>query len=150
MNESVEKFCFIDSNIWLYSFVESQNAQKTYIAKSIVRNENIVISVQVINEVCVNLIRKAHFSEEKIRRLVESFYIKYRVVETNKGSLVKASDIRDQHCFSFWDSHVLASALSANVDILYSEDMQDGFVIANTKIVNPFKFLKEHSSVETP
>jgi predicted nucleic acid-binding protein len=40
---------------------------------------------------------------------------------------------------SFWDSLILASAILAGVDVLYSEDMQDGFEIEGGRIVNPFE-----------
>jgi len=40
---------------------------------------------------------------------------------------------------SFWDSLIVASALSADVDILYSEDMQNGLIIAEKlQIINTF------------
>ena len=62
-----DKICFIDSNIWLYAFIETQDTDKSGVAKSVIQNRNIAITVstQIINEVCVNLIRKAHFSEKK-------------------------------------------------------------------------------------
>ena len=132
-----DKTCFIDSNIWLYAFIETP--QKSAIAKSIISNSDIAISTQVINEVCVNLIKKVHFSEKNIQHLTESFYNKYDVIEINREILLKASDIRGHHSFSFWDSLIVASALFWHSDILYSEDMQAGFIIEETVIVNPFK-----------
>jgi predicted nucleic acid-binding protein len=43
----------------------------------------------VINEVCVNLIKKAQFSEPQVQQLIESFYAKYVVVEVSKGLLLR-------------------------------------------------------------
>jgi predicted nucleic acid-binding protein len=41
--------------------------------------------------------------------------------------------------FQLFDGIIVAAALEANCDVLYSEDMQDGMVIENTlKIINPF------------
>ena len=133
--------CLVDSNILLYAFIETKDVRKLNIAKSLIQNENIeiTISTQIINEVCVNLIKKASFSEERIRQMSISFYNKYNVVEINKEIIFKASEIREHHKFSFWDSLIVAGALYANVEVLYSEDMQDGFVVDKTKIVNPFK-----------
>jgi len=34
---------FIDTNIWLYSFIQSQNREKTEIAKTIIKECEIVI-----------------------------------------------------------------------------------------------------------
>lgn len=135
--EQSNKLCFIDSNIWLYAFIETPH--KSLIAKSLLRDRDITISTQVINEVCVNLIKKARFPEEKIRNLIESFYNKYNIIKINREILLKASEIRRDHLFSFWDSLILAGALLEGCDILYSEDMQDDFVMEKTRIVNPFK-----------
>ncbi len=131
--------CFVDSNIWLYAFINSQSPDKSVAAKSIIRNNDIVISTQVINEVCINLIRKASFPENEIRELVENFYDRFNVIEFSKEITYRASVIREQHNFSFWDSLILSSAIFSEAEILYSEDMHDGFIIDNTKIVNPFK-----------
>ncbi len=139
-SEIKSRICLIDSNIWLYAFIETQDVRKSGIAKAIIRNVNaeIAVSTQIINEVCVNLIRKVGFSEEKIRELAETFYDKYNVLEINRENLVRASEIREHHNFSFWDSLILASALCVDAEILYSEDMQNGFVVEKTTIVDPF------------
>ena len=130
---------FIDTNIWLYSFVQSQNKEKTKIAGGIIKKCEIVISVQIINEICVNLIKKVGFSEDKIQNLIESLYKKYTVFELSQDILLSASKIRDNHSFSFWDSIVAASALDCDADFLLSEDMQDGFKLENKlTIINPF------------
>ncbi len=51
-----------------------------------------------------------------------------------------ASRLGQQYSFSFWDSLIIASALEAGVTLLYSEDMQDGILVAGTlEIINPFK-----------
>ena len=52
---------FIDTNVWLYSFIQSQNTEKTEIARTIIKECEIVITSQIINERCVNLVKKANF-----------------------------------------------------------------------------------------
>ena len=65
---------------------ETQDASKSAIAKSLIQDKDIAITVstQIINEVCVNLVRKAHFSEKKIREVIESFYSRYDVTEIDR------------------------------------------------------------------
>jgi predicted nucleic acid-binding protein len=71
--------------------------------------------------------------------LIESFYAKYMVIELSKALLLKASALRVQYTFSFWDSIIVSSALHADASVLYSEDMQDGLVVENRmRIINPF------------
>ena len=139
MPENKKPEVFIDINLWLYAFIESDDSTKTGIARTLIKDTNPVISTQVINEVCVNLIRKANFNEEQITQLIESFYQKYPVVELNKSILLDASRLRQRYSLSFWDSLVIASALYTNVSTLYSEDLQRGIVIEKgLGIINPF------------
>ena len=133
-----ETSCLIDSNIWLYAFVEGGDADKTARARSLVEASDAALSTQVINEVCVNLVKRASFGEADLRGMVRSFYRRYTVVPVDQMTLLKASEIREQHSFSFWDSLIVASAILAGVDVLYSEDMQDGFEIDGVRIINPF------------
>ena len=48
---------FVDTNIWLYAFIANQGLRKHAIAHELVSARGICISVQVINEVSVNLLR---------------------------------------------------------------------------------------------
>jgi len=141
--ETPPESCFIDTNLWLYAFIEGDDAQKTARAKALIETQTaIYVSTQVINEVCVNVLKKAHFSEQQVQQLIESFYTKYVVVELSKALLLKASTLRGQYALSFWDSLIVSGALHANVSVLYSEDMQDGLVIENkVRILNPLKGL---------
>ena len=96
--------------------------------------------MQVINEICVNLVKRAKFPETQIGELIETFYQKYEVVNMEKGVLLSASQLRQEYPFSYWDSLIVAAALASDVETLYSEDMQHGFVVRESlKIVNPFK-----------
>jgi len=131
---------FIDTNVWLYAFLDTGEEEKSARAKELFQQAEPMLSVQVVNEVCVNLIKKAGFEESQIYQLIESFYEKYPIVEMDEGILLEASHLRQEYSFSFWDSMVIAYALASNAEILYSEDMQDGLIVRDTlKIVNPFK-----------
>lgn len=135
-----DSICFIDTNIWLYSFIQSQDREKTEIARAVIEKSEIVISTQIINEMCVNLKKKVAFSEQKIQSLITSLYKRNTVYELSEDILLKASQIRENHSFSFWDSVVAASALDCDADYLISEDMQNGFILENKlTIINPFK-----------
>ena len=49
--------CFIDSNIYLHAFINSQDSDKSIAARSVIRKNDIAIVPQVINEVWIKLIR---------------------------------------------------------------------------------------------
>jgi len=131
--------CFIDTNIWLYAFIEADDTTKSGIARALIQKSEPVISIQVINEVCINLLRCANFTEDQISQLIESFYEKCRVVELTESGLLIASQLRQRYSLSFWDSTIVATALNAGVSVLYSEDMQHGLTIeGRLQIRNPF------------
>lgn len=132
--------CFIDTNIWLYAFIPSQDANKSAKAKAIIRQSDIIVSSQIINEICVNLIKKAQFDEPAIQRLIDSFYSRYNVMSVDKTTLLKASELRERLQLSFWDSLIVSSAVLGSAEILYTEDMADGLLVENRlRIANPLK-----------
>ena len=130
---------FLDTNIWLYAFIAGQDTTKSQIAKDLIRRSEIIISSQVINEVCVNIIKKAHLDESSVRQVIRAFYSKYRICVVDSSLLLRASELREARQFSFWDSLIVSSALAGGARILFSEDMSDGLLVENQlKISNPF------------
>jgi predicted nucleic acid-binding protein len=132
---------FIDSNIWLYATVDIRDSHKTQIAKSVIASSPvIVVSTQVINEVCVNVVKNKFLDEAGIRSIINSFYAHYFVVEVSQEVIVKASGLRERYTLSYWDSVILAAAVVDGCTQVLSEDMQDGLHIdGQVFIVNPFK-----------
>jgi predicted nucleic acid-binding protein len=132
---------FIDTNVWLYAFIAGQDSQKTERAQALLGTLSaIIVSVQVINEVCVNLIKRQKFAEDQIRDVINDYYSTYTVIELDQPILLSASSLREQYSLSYWDSLIVACALTTGVPTLYSEDMRDGLTInQQLQIVNPFK-----------
>ena len=138
-NRVLHEPVFIDTNIWLYAFLETEDPDKSRMARTLLR-QNTTVSVQVINEICVNMLKKANLPEEKIQRLIASFYKKYQVFELDRKALIQASLLRQKYMFSYWDSLIVSSALATGSKRLYSEDMQHNMIIENTlRIQNPFQ-----------
>lgn len=148
MNVNESQPCFIDSNVWLYRFIinprDVDAIAKQKIATTITNDSDVIISTQVVNEVCSNLIRKAGFNNTQIQTLFEELEQGCEILSVSLETLQSAVKIRSQYFLSFWDSLIVASAVLGNVKILYSEDMQDGLIINNTlQIINPFRDLKK-------
>lgn len=138
--EQTRTRCFIDTNVWLYAFIATGDEAKQLAAKSTIQQPDVFISTQVINEVCVNLLKQVSLSEEEIQALISAFYEKYTVVDVDRATLLKASELRARYSLSYWDSLIVANALILDCEVLYSEDMQDGLQVEKIlKIVNPLK-----------
>ncbi|MEI7668943.1 MAG: PIN domain-containing protein [Pseudomonadota bacterium] len=133
---------FVDSNIWIYSLIKSSESdQKSKMADQFLDDLGIhVVSSQVVRECLNNLIKKVKPPEEVIRKIITTWYSDCIVHETNMSQLIYSSYLREKYMLSYWDSFIISSAIDANCDCLYTEDMQDGQIIdGKLKIINPFK-----------
>ncbi len=105
----------------------------------LIDNNDIVLSTQVVNEVCANLLRKASYTEPEIQQTIENFQARYSIFIVTTDIIRQASVLRTSYRLSYWDSVVIATAMSAKCTIVYSEDMQNGQRIDNLlTIKNPF------------
>ncbi len=90
---------FIDTNIWLYRLFDDQRIEalererKRKIATAITEQPNLIISTQVINELSVNLIKKAKFNESQIKAIIQSLYNRCQVLAFELTILESASDL---------------------------------------------------------
>ena len=86
---------FIDSNIFLYAFNDS-DLQKHKIATSVIMSSSYdsVISVQVINEVSNNMLKKLNFSNNEVKEFVLDSFKRYKVQNFTKEIFANACDIR--------------------------------------------------------
>ena len=100
----------------------------------------VLSALKLLMRFALSCVEKPHLLLWQIKRVIQSFYNRVSVIELDYDILMNASDLRTRYGFSFWDGLIVKSALSANTDILYSEDMQDNLVIdQRLTIVNPFK-----------
>ncbi len=131
---------FVDSNLWLYAFIEGQDNTKHLKAKLLLQNmqDVIIISNQVISEVSVNLLRKAKIDEISLQSIIQSFYQKYQVIPLLENNFISASNLRERYQFSYWDSLIVSVALQEKCTILYSENLSHQQKIGDLTILNPF------------
>jgi predicted nucleic acid-binding protein len=134
---------FIDSNIWLYALIEKQQKNDQFkhkqAKKLLTTQDNIYISTQVVNEVCVNLIRKANKDHAYILQFSRDFIANYTVHNQTTEDIITAATLRFDYHLSYWDSLIIASAINNKCKIVYSEDMQNNLIIYNKlTILNPF------------
>ena len=128
---------FVDSNIWLYALDEGDDSAKTALARRVVQG-SCLLSTQVVNEICVNLLRKAGRTEDEIAELIRCLHRQHAVALVDEEVLLQAVDLRRAYSLSYWDSLIVSAALVSGATRLYTEDMQDGLWIeGRLQIVNP-------------
>lgn len=125
---------FFDSNILLYLSDET----KGDVAEQLM-SQGGVISVQVLNEF-VNVSRRKHrFDWPLIHRSLMRFRVVFDVVPLSLQTHDRAIVIAERYGFSIYDSTIIAAALIAGCDTLWSEDLQNGQAIDDALTIrNPF------------
>ena len=127
---------FIDSNVILYLL--SHDAAKADKAESILQAGG-VISVQVLNEVVSVCQRKLKMPWNEIDAVLQAVKASVQVVPLTEATHKLAVQLCKRYQLSFYDAHICAAALIAGSTVLLSEDMQDGMVVDNLVVKNPFR-----------
>jgi len=128
---------FFDTNVLVY--LASHDLAKADRAEAVVRGGG-AISVQVLNEIANVARRKMRMSWRETRSFLESvrglLAVHPVTIETYELGLALA----ERYNLAMYDALIAASALLAECDRLWSEDMQDGLAIEKRlRVVNPFR-----------
>jgi predicted nucleic acid-binding protein len=134
-----ETKAFFDTNVLLYLL--SEDAAMADRAEELIAISG-VISVQVLNAFVSVASRKLRMSWSEIRDVLSSIRAVCETepvtVETHELGL----ELAERYGLSFYDATIVASALRAGCETLYSEDLQDGQIInKQVRICNPFASL---------
>lgn len=132
---------FVDTNILMYAHDRSTGA-KHRLAVSLVEglwdSGHGVLSTQVLQELCVNLRRKATppLPVSQVRQLIRD-YSTWEIVTNTSESVLQAIEIEARYKVSFWDALILHAAMDSGASVLYSEDLATGQSYGGVHVVNP-------------
>lgn len=128
---------FLDSNVLLYLASGAQDR--------IARIQRLVdgggtISVQVLNEMASVSRRKFRMSWQQTSVFIDRTKGLLDVIPVTIDIHQSGLHLAERYGFSIYDSFIVAAALAADCDTLWSEDMQDGMLVdGRLRIVNPFR-----------
>lgn len=127
---------FFDTNIVVYA---QERGEKGNIARALLA-EGGYLSVQVLNEFASVSSRKQGRTWPEIEDAVSDILALVRpplsiTIDLNRQARRLASEIG----FSFYDALIVAAAIKAGCQTLYSEDMQHGRTVGSVTITNPFR-----------
>lgn len=127
---------FLDTNVIVYAFIEDD---RTATAEALLERGG-EISVQVLNEFANVARRKLGFAWPQVREALAAIRALARGIHpVDAGTHEAALELAERHGFAFYDALIVAAALKARCDTLYSEDMQHGLAVERRlTIVNPF------------
>jgi predicted nucleic acid-binding protein len=132
---------FVDTNILMYAH-DTSAGEKHERAKALVeelwRDRSGVVSTQVLQELAVNLRKKAGKPlDTKTTREIVTDYLAGQVVVNGGESILEALDLEARYQISFWDALVLYAAHASGAGVMYSEDLSDGQSYGHVQVVNP-------------
>ena len=128
---------FIDTNVLVY--VASGDPVKAERAEKIIADGG-TISVQVLNELANVSRRKMRMSWSETHALLSIIRALLPVQPITVGIHETGLELAERYGLSIYDAMIAASALHAECDTLWSEDMHDGVVIQDRlRIANPLR-----------
>jgi len=130
---------FLDTNILVYAH-DRDAGPKHLIARRRVQelwegDHPPSLSVQVLQELYVNLIRKR--VPEKAARETVADYLEWHVVDNDRDLLMAGIGEHQRWKLSFWDGLIVAAARRAGADVIWSEDLNPGQGFDGVVIENP-------------
>jgi len=134
---------FLDTNILIYAVDSLAPPEKTSRASRLVRevlgDGTGTISYQVAQEF-VHVVRrgKVGFQAKHATTFLNLVLDPMLRVHSSTELFRSAIDLANRYQFPWYDSLVVAAAIEARCEILYSEDFQDGLRIGSMTVRNPF------------
>lgn len=135
---------FLDTNIFVYAFLASdplKQAKAVQLIEASLGSGQGCVSYQVLQEFA-NVARKkfaVRMAAADCRAFIDAAMQPMNRVASSTELIHSALDLQDELRYSFYDSLVIAAALQAGADTLYSEDLQHSQRVRGLlRIVNPF------------
>lgn len=134
---------FFDTNVFVYQ-LDPTDKRKHKVAEALVRgamaDESACISYQVVQECLNTVLRKADvtMAPEHARQYLDLVLLPLMKVGASPALYQRALDVQTRWRFSFYDSLIVAAALSAGCSRLLTEDLQHGQRIESLTVENPF------------
>lgn len=127
---------FLDTNLFIY--LASKEPEKALRVEDLLQTE-CAISVQVLNEIANVARRKMRLSWQETLDFLGLIRGLTTVEPVSLDTHDEGLRIASRYQLSVYDGMIVAAALLADCETLWSEDMQDGLMIDNRLTIrNPF------------
>jgi predicted nucleic acid-binding protein len=135
---------FFDTNVLIYAFAKDE--RRTKIAETLLSGGG-VVGVQTLNEFVAVAVRKLAMPWDDVLEALSAIRVLFPspvplTVRTHDAAL----RIARRYGYHIYDSLVIAAALEARCNTLFSEDMKDGQAVEGLTIRDPFREVKASRS----
>lgn len=132
---------FVDTNILVYAAdYGNPLPRKTRIARELLIQRGLSLSVQVLNEFIANARhpKKLNLSKEAEEEWIQHWLL-FPIQQTDLTTFFEARRLHLRYAISHWDALIVAAAQAAGSATIYTEDLQHGQNFEGTRVVNPFR-----------
>jgi len=130
------KKIFFDTNTLLY-LLSADSKKADWVSKNIQQSN--VISIQVLNEFTSASLRKIKITYAELDEFLDLFSSTFSIRSLDMDTFKTGLSVSRRYGYQHYDSMIIAAALQAGCERLYSEDMQHRQIIEKKlQILNPF------------
>jgi predicted nucleic acid-binding protein len=132
---------FLDTNILVYAAAgRGRHETKRKRALDLIEKEDFGLSVQVLQEFYVTVVRKVEIplSPEEALEWFEELE-GFSCLPIDSGLVKVAIETSLRHRLSYWDGAIIAAAEALGAKTLYSEDFSHGRQYGTVRVYNPFR-----------
>jgi predicted nucleic acid-binding protein len=132
---------FFDTNILLYGY-DLDAPAKRLIAKALIEEAwrhpgRTAISVQVLQELQVNFVRKGHAPDEAATVIAD--FAVWPVIGNTLALFRLGLSLQARWQLSLWDAMILAAAKTSGARELITEDLSHGQDYGGVRAIDPFR-----------
>ena len=135
-----------DTNVFVYAAgigSSELDREKSHTARALIlansgAGHDLHVAAQVLVELHDVLVRKGGYDRNEAATEIIHWQNDLTLIPTDETVIEQATVLSTRHKLRIFDAVILAGASVAGCDVLYSEDLQHGFVWRGVEVVNPF------------
>ncbi len=132
----------VDTNVLLYAYDRGEpvkQLQALSVLNSLVMYDLGVLTSQVLAEFFVNATRMLQppLTVEKAYDRIQNYLLSWEILEITGAIVLEAARGVRTHRMAYWDAQIWAAARMNQIQVVFSEDFDEGTVIEGIRFVNP-------------
>jgi predicted nucleic acid-binding protein len=134
---------FLDTNVFVYSFDRTASAKArkaTQLIRKAIDTQKGIVSYPVVQEFFNVALRRFSrpMTAVDAERYLSTVFQPLLAVHSSPGLYAEALRLQSRERISWYGSLIVAAAVQAECEVLYSEDLQQGRRFGSLNIANPF------------
>lgn len=109
---------FFDTNVLVYLYSIDEPEKQLLALQRIEASENRWISTQVLSELSNTLHKKFKQEYNAVAKVVIEMLASFQVITVQPDTIKHALNIAQTHCYSYYDSLIIAATLEQSCDFL--------------------------------